>query len=502
MSVNQLLLVSTKSDNADWLAARLKESGVKITLSEDIMDAAVKLSKTDFTLILIDYGSILTADRQDLTDLFKTARKSKFVAYNVPPDASRRLAFYRLGAYRILDQNALPEDIFYFTINALEQPETNGEMKEAKFSGSLADFNLSGLITIFGKEKRNGILRIKTPVSTGKIYFNDGNIIHAVAGNRKADDAVFYMLTWNKGWFSMSPLPLRTVQNKMQMSNIGSLLHGEYIRTQFFDKINRLGGLNRQIRVINQGDLLQRQKDPVYAELIANMSQFRGIHEIIEFSPYEMIPTVDLLLNLYDSKNLEFRETAEEIGELYVEESHERLGFTERLLSEKEVSLLRTQLDAGTITNGKLIVLGTNTSGKTDFIRIFNQGSLSNVRSNQELDFTKIELAADFNLQVFGIALDRRLTEIVEKLSEGMLGYIFLIDADRPDEYEYTTYVINNLVSTYRVPFAAAVTNIASGDKNKFRQASRNIRLPGTRELLICNVTNKDDVKKVIMSIL
>ena len=240
MSVNQLLLVSAKTDNADWLAARLKESGVKITLSEDIMDAAGKMSKSDFNLILIDYGSILSADRNELTDLFKTARKSKFVAYNVPSDATKRLAFYRLGAYRILDQTAQPEDIFHFTINALEQPETNGELKEAKFSGSLEDFSLSGLITIFGKEKRNGILRIKTPVSTGKIYFNDGNIIHAVAGNRKADDAVFYMLTWNKGWFSMSPLPLRAVQNRMQMSNIGSLLHGEYIRTKFFDKINIL----------------------------------------------------------------------------------------------------------------------------------------------------------------------------------------------------------------------------------------------------------------------
>ncbi len=502
MSVNQLLLISTKSSDSDELATNLKESGIKVTPVESIGDSGDRLANTEFELILINYSSILNADRKDLSDLFKTARKSKFVVYNVPADANRRLAFYRLGAYRILDHNSSAADISHFTKNALEKSETNGDMKEAKFSGSLEDFNLAGLINIFGKEKRSGILRIKTPVSTGKIYFNEGNIIHAVAGNRKADDAAFYMLTWNKGWFSMSPLPLRSVQNRMRLSNIGLLLHGEYIRTRFFEKINQLGGVNRQIRVINQGDLLQRQKDPVYAELIANMSLFRGIHEIIEFSPYEMIPTVDMLLQLNQSKNLEFRETAQEIGDLYVEESQDRLGIAERLLTDDEVLKLRKQLDAQSINSGKLIILGTNTCGKTEFIRNFNQGSLSGVRSNQELDFTKIELDNSFHLQVFGIALDKRLTEIVKKLSEGLLGYIFLIDAERPDEFEYTTYIMNNLISVNDVPFAVAVTNIASGDKKKLKQVTQNVRVPGNRQLRICDVSDKEEVKKVILSII
>ncbi len=501
MPANQLLLISTKDNESGNLALHFKNSGIRFSLSESITDSEARLSKSEFELILVNYSSILGADRREITSFFKSARKTRFVVYNVIPDATRRIAFYKLGAYRILDQSSTTEDVHRFICNALEQPETNGEMKEAKFSGSLDDFNLAGLINIFGKEKRNGILRIKTPVSSGKIYFNDGMIIHAVAGNRKADDAVFYMLTWNKGWFSMSPLPLRSVQNKMKLSNLGLLLHGEYIRNTFFEKINRLGGLNRQIRVINQGDLIQRQKDPLYAELISSMSVFRGLHEIIEFSPYEMIPTVDMLMQLNGTRNLEFRETAQEIGDLYVEESQERPGPAENLLNTQDVARLREQLDALDKNSGKLIILGTNTCGKTDFIRNFNQGSLSGVRSNQELDFTKIELDKSFYLQVFGIALDRRLAEIVQKLSEGLLGYVFLVDAERPDEFEYTTYVMQNLIGTNDVPFTVAVTNIAAGDNKKYKQISQQIRVPEKRQILVCDVTSKDDVRKVILSI-
>jgi signal recognition particle receptor subunit beta len=501
MSANQLLFVSTKSDDSDLLASRFKENGIKFLQLENIQESGSRLSNSEFELILVDYDLMVQADRDDIGNLFKSARKTKFVIYNVTPDANRRIAFYRLGAYRILDQVSTPEDVYRFTVTALEKPESNGEMKEAKFSGSLDDFNLTGLINIFGKEKRSGILRIKTPVSSGKIYLNDGIIIHAVAGNRKSDDAVFYMLTWNKGWFSMSPLPLRSVQNRMQLSNIGLLLHGEYIRSQFFEKINKLGGLNRQIRVINKGDLLQRQTDPLFAELIANMSVFRGVHEIIEFSPYDMISTVDMLLSLKRTKNLEFRETAQGVDDLYVEEILDRTGQAGHFLNEEEIGRLRNLLNASEISNGKLIILGTNTCGKSDFIRNFNQGSLSGVRSNQELDFTKIELDKNFHLQVFGIALDKRLTDIIQKLSEGLLGYIFLVDAERPDEFEYTTYIMNNLMSTNAVPFTVAITNIAAGDKKKFKQISQKIRVPGNRDMLVCDVTRKEDVKKVILSI-
>ena len=90
--------------------------------------------------------------------------------------------------------------------------------------------------------------------------------------------------------------------------------------------------------------------------------------------------------------------------------------------------------------------------------------------------------------------------EIVEKLSEGLLGYIFLIDAEKPDEFEYTSYIINHLTSMFDVPWTIAVTNIDAKDTRLLRKIQSNIRIPDGRNLLICNMTDKEDVRKTILS--
>jgi signal recognition particle receptor subunit beta len=192
---------------------------------------------------------------------------------------------------------------------------------------------------------------------------------------------------------------------------------------------------------------------------------------------------------------------AGEIADLYVEEAHEGTGLAERLLSSKEVTELRKRLNAREVFSGKLLILGPKTCGKTDFIRLFNQGSRSGVRTNQDLDFTKIELDKDFYLQVFGIGMDKKLTGIIQKLSEGLLGYIFLIDAEQPELLEYSNYLINYLVNTYHVPWACAVTNIDKNKTDQIRKIRTSLVITPNRDVLVCDVTDKDDVRKVIMSI-
>jgi signal recognition particle receptor subunit beta len=498
-SIN-ILILSGDDTETQQLIAKLNERAENILIAGQISEAAELISSTEPFLFLINYHSIVKSERKELISLFKNAQKTKFVVYAVPNDATRRLAFYGLGAYRILDDRFNMEDLYHFCVNTIRTIPTDSEIREAHFSGSLEDFNLAGLINIFGKEKRSGILRIQTPISSGKIFFDHGNIYHAVAGNLKQDDAVFYMLTWHKGWFSMRPLTVASAQNRMQLSNIGLLLHSEPIRNKFVELTQKLGGLSRQVRIINQGDLIHSSKDPQFREFIEKLSDFRGLHDVIELSPFSLLNTLAHLNKLVQSKNIEFRETAGEIDGLYVEEKADQIGLAEKFLTEEEVSQLRQNLNAQDISSGKLIILGTHTSGKTDFIRNFNQGSLSNVRTNQELDFTKIELEKDFYLQVFGLAIDKRLTDMIEKLTEGLVGYIFLIDAENPEEFEYTNYIINHLMTMYPAPWSAAITNLNKGDQKSEKKIQSAIRFPESRELKVCDVTDRADVHALIMS--
>jgi signal recognition particle receptor subunit beta len=254
------------------------------------------------------------------------------------------------------------------------------------------------------------------------------------------------------------------------------------------------------MRLINRGDLSHEERDPEFKNILEKLTDFRQIIDIIQNSPYPMIETLNTIIALKGSNNLEIRESGQVFDKGFVEQPQESSGLIEKLLSVEEVSQFRKSLNASEIGSGKLLILGGKTCGKTDFIRQFNQGSISGVKSDQELDFTTIELAKNFNLQVFGIALEEKLSKIVETLSEGLVGYIFLIDSKQANELEYTNYVINNLTSKHEVPCAIAVTNLGK-QANKIPQKIKSaIHLSNRTTLMACDVTNKDDVRKVLMS--
>ncbi|TFH02869.1 MAG: DUF4388 domain-containing protein, partial [Calditrichales bacterium] len=410
---SKIILLAIKSEKCDALVSLFETNNTDIQVVSNIPEADELISSSEPTLILIDYGSIVTAERGTLIDFFKSARRTKFVIYDVPGDATRQLAFYRLGAYRILNGLYEKEDIFYFCQNLLANGKHLPEQKETRFTGRLQDFNLPGLINNFGKEKRSGVLRIRTTVRYGKIYFNDGHIYHASAGYLKDIQAVFYMLTWTSGQFSMSPIPKREVKNRLELSNIGLLLYSEQVREEYNRLIGELGGFSKEIRIANKGDLVQQEKDPDFKNFIDKLDDFRLIYDIIENSPFKMIETLKHLIALNKSGNLNFRETGDELKQELSEQKLKSIGLAERLLTSSEVAELRDKLKAGELNTGKLLILGSKSSGKTEFIRQFNQGSLSSVRSNQELDFTSIELAEKFTLQVFGVTPSEKLSEFI-----------------------------------------------------------------------------------------
>ena len=501
MSVEKILLLGKDQKRAHLLISLFKEKQFDASVVEKISEADNFISNSELALILIDYRAIIDAKRQDLITLFKNAQKSKFVIFDVPEDATRRLAFYRLGAYRILDENYDVEDIYYFSENLLTNNKPAQEQKDARFSGRLQDFNLPGLINSFGKEKRSGVLRITTPMSSGKIFFNLGHIYHASAGYLKDDEAVLYMLTWNKGLFYMSPLPRKEVTNRLRLSNLGLLLYGEKIRNEFNTMVKQLGSASREMKLVNQGDLLIGAKDSKFINFLEKLSDYRQLYDIIENSPYPMIETLQRIIVLNQSKNLKFRESSEAFEGLSIEQEQESSGLSERLLSLSEVNQLRKNLNATEITSGKLLILSGDTFSKTEFIRQFNQGSVSGIRSNQELDFTVIELEENFSLHVFGITLAERLSQIIENLAEGLVGIIFLIDANQESELEYTNYVINNLFAVHQVPWTIAVTNLKKSVKKVPAKIKSSITIDNKRNILTCDVKNKDDVRKVIISL-
>ena len=111
-------------------------------------------------------------------------------------------------------------------VRRLEKQGAEETLAKKKFAGRIEDFCLSDLIETFGVERKTGILTLVNSNGTaGKIYFKKGSVINAEQSGVKGEDAIFKMMAWNKGRFSMLFTSVEE-DDAIMISNMGLLLEG------------------------------------------------------------------------------------------------------------------------------------------------------------------------------------------------------------------------------------------------------------------------------------
>jgi len=501
MNKIDVLLLDNNIERQNLVKTLISEKGFTSDSPEGEDGKTVFDIKKTVKIVLVDQHYLFKLSKEEIKSLFRQAQSTNIIVYDVQNIATRRLAFYKLGAYRVLDKSYNAQEIVELTINILKQYNNLGKQQETRFSGNLLDFSIADLINSFGRDKVSGILRIYTPYCSGKIIFNVGHIDDASSGYYSGEEAVLFMLTWRNGSFSMRKCPIKNPKHRIQLSNIGLLLYGERINGQFNNIVRKLGHAGISVKLINKGDLVQQISNPYYKDIIEKLTHFTVLQELLAYSKINPLELVSWLRKMKKSNHLEIRDDSGfDIESLPEIESFKASGLSELLFGSKEVNYLRKTLKAEEITTGKFLVLGTDMKLKTDFIHVFNQGGGTAVRTNKELDFTRIDLDDYFSLNVFGISIDQKFKEIIEKFSEGLLGYIVLIDAQKPEEFEYAHYVINYLSELYSVPWAVAIANF-SDDTPLFENVEAKLNLPENRSAIPCDINQKDDVKNVILAL-
>ena len=132
--------------------------------------------------------------------------------------------------------------------------------------------------------------------------------------------------------------------------------------------------------------------------------------------------------------------------------------------SAKEAAKLRAVLNIGAEkNNANIFVLfnldAKNTAQVQAFIPRMKGISYSEVKG-----VTQLTLGANFNIYLLGLDTNQNSIDFVLNLEENDFhGYIFLVDAARKELYEYTNYIINNLLSKKSLPAVVAVYGLPEG---------------------------------------
>ncbi|MGH8888797.1 MAG: GTP-binding protein [Acidothermaceae bacterium] len=163
----------------------------------------------------------------------------------------------------------------------------------------------------------------------------------------------------------------------------------------------------------------------------------------------------------------------------------------------------------------KIVVTGPFSAGKTTLIRtiseitvlstekdITDETKSRKAETTVAMDFGRITIDHDLVLYLFGTPGQDRFDFMWEILGEGMLGYVLLLDANRPDSLEEAVGILAAFRKMAKVPFVVGMNRAEGVDPDAEARVREALDLDPSVPVVACDATDRASVKNVLLALL
>jgi len=163
----------------------------------------------------------------------------------------------------------------------------------------------------------------------------------------------------------------------------------------------------------------------------------------------------------------------------------------------------------------KMVVTGPFSSGKTQFIQSVSEidvvSTERKISSDAEkikesttvaMDFGRITVDDELVLYLFGTPGQKRFDFMWEILSEGMLGFVVMVDSTRPETFREAKSILETFRAYAPTPYVVAANKQDLPEAWEMDDLRIALRLDSAVKLLPCTATNKGRVKEVLLELL
>ena len=163
----------------------------------------------------------------------------------------------------------------------------------------------------------------------------------------------------------------------------------------------------------------------------------------------------------------------------------------------------------------KMVVTGPFNAGKTEFIQTVSEidvvATERKISSEAEkvkdsttvaMDFGRITVDDELVLFLFGTPGQKRFDFMWEILSEGMLGFIVMIDSTRPETFREARSILETFRAYAPTPYVVAANKQDLEEAWELEDMRIALRLDPDIKLLPCISIDRDSVKDVLLDLL
>ena len=163
----------------------------------------------------------------------------------------------------------------------------------------------------------------------------------------------------------------------------------------------------------------------------------------------------------------------------------------------------------------KIVVTGPFSSGKTEFIQAISEIDVVSTerkisrtaerikdQTTVAMDFGRITVDEDLILYLFGTPGQKRFNFMWEILSEGMLGFVVLVDSTRPETFREARRILDTFRSYSPVPYIVAANKQDLEDAWPADDMRIVLRVDSGIKVVPCVAQDKEAVKTVLLELL
>ncbi|MBI3158094.1 MAG: ATP/GTP-binding protein [Chloroflexi bacterium] len=163
----------------------------------------------------------------------------------------------------------------------------------------------------------------------------------------------------------------------------------------------------------------------------------------------------------------------------------------------------------------KMVVTGPFNSGKTEFIQTVSEidvvSTERKITSEAEkikesttvaMDFGRITVDDELVLYLFGTPGQKRFDFMWEILSEGMLGFIVMVDSTRPETFKEARAILETFRAYAPTPYVVAANKQDLEDAWDLDDMRIALRLDPDVKLLPAISVDRESVKTVLLELL
>ena len=220
MAEGNILVVDEDLNSLRSLVNVLKKNHFQVYGINEF-DRAVELYKTgDIDIVLVSLQRNDSSGFDILEALKAYDPEAKVILYTDVGTKGNVMRALRMGASEFMEKPLEIEKL----VATLRQLLTKESAPKA-FQGDLRTMSLASIIQMNCEERIVGLLHLQRPGQEGRIYFDQGRIVHAETQGLKGEEAVYKMLRWDQGVFTLK-MEVTPPQETIQSDWSGLILEG------------------------------------------------------------------------------------------------------------------------------------------------------------------------------------------------------------------------------------------------------------------------------------